>query len=481
MNLRRANFFLAILAVALLSLPAAVTVSAQQYNENLFKGMKWRSIGPFRGGRVLAVTGVPGDPYTFYFGGVAGGVWQTTDGGTKWTPLFDKEHISSIGAIAVSESNPAVIYLGAGESCIRGNISYGDGMYKSTDGGKTWTHIGLNNTQHIARVLVHPRNPDLVYVAALGHAYGPNPDRGVFRSSDGGKTWEKILFKDDKTGAIDLTFDPHNPNVLFAALWEGSRAPWSLTSGGPGSGLYKSVDGGNTWKHLDGKGLPSGILGRTGISVSGGDSNRIYALIEAKESGLYRSDDGGDTWTRVNEDQRLTQRAWYFTHIFADPKSVETVYMLNTGLFRSTDGGKTLTLLPAPHGDHHGLWIDPTNPMRMIDGNDGGATITVDGGKTWTTQYNQPTAQFYHVSTDNQFLYYVYGAQQDNSTVGIASRTDEGYIGRQHWYEVGGGETRTLFMQAPVEATSPAGTSVHSRSRTSLCGPWILPDTAQRT
>ncbi len=441
MNLRRTNFFSAILAVALLSLPAAVTVSAQQYNENLFKGMKWRSIGPFRGGRVLAVTGVPGDPYTFYFGGVAGGVWQTTDGGTKWTPLFDKEHISSIGAIAVSESNPAVIYLGTGESCIRGNISYGDGMYKSTDGGKTWTHIGLNNTQHIARVLVHPRNPDLVYVAALGHAYGPNPDRGVFRSSDGGKTWEKILFKDDKTGAIDLTFDPHNPNVLFAALWEGSRAPWSLTSGGPGSGLYKSVDGGNTWKHLDGKGLPSGVLGRTGISVSGGDSNRIYALIEAKESGLYRSDDGGDTWIRVNEDQRLTQRAWYFTHIFADPKSVDTVYMLNTGLFRSTDGGKTLTLLPAPHGDHHGLWIDPTNPMRMINGNDGGATLTVDGGKTWTTQYNQPTAQFYHVSTDNQFLYYVYGAQQDNSTVGIASRTDEGYIGRQHWYEVGGGES----------------------------------------
>ena len=419
----------------------AFTAWGQQYNENSFKGMKWRSIGPYRGGRVLAVTGIPGDPFTYYFGGVAGGVWRTTDGGINWTPLFDKEPISSVGAIAIADSNPNVIYVGTGESCIRGNISYGDGMYKSTDGGKTWTHIGLSNTQHIARVLVHPRNPDVVYVAALGHAYGPNPDRGVFRSTDGGKSWEKILFKDEKTGAIDLASDPHNPNVLFAALWEAQRTPWSLSSGGTGSGLYKSVDGGNTWRHLEGKGFPSGILGRIGVSVSGADSNRVYALFEAKESGMYRSEDGGESWTKVNDDQRLTQRAWYFTHIFADPRSVDTVYVLNTGMFRSTDGGKSLTLLPAPHGDHHGLWIDPTNPMRMVNGNDGGATITVDGGKTWSTQYNQPTAQFYHVAADNQFLYYVYGAQQDNTTVGIASRTDDGYIGRQHWYDVGGGES----------------------------------------
>ena len=442
MNYKRIYFsFSVLLAAIVFCLPASIALSAQQYNESQFKGMKWRGIGPYRGGRVLAVSGVPGDPYTFYFGGVAGGVWRTSDGGVNWTPLFDKEHISSIGAIAVADSNPNVIYVGTGESCIRGNISYGDGMYRSTDGGKTWTHIGLNNTQHIARVLVHPRNPDLVYVAALGHAYGPNPDRGVFRSADAGKTWEKILFKDDKTGAIDLAFDPHNSNVLFAALWEGVRTPWSMSSGGPGSGLYKSIDGGNTWKHLEGKGLPSGIVGRIGVSVSGGDSNRVYALIEAKDGGLYRSDDGGDTWTRINEDQRLTQRAWYFTHIFADPKSVDTVYVLNTGVFRSSDGGKSLTLLPAPHGDHHGLWIDPTNPARMINGNDGGATVTVDGGKSWTTQYNQPTAQFYHVAADNQFLYYVYGAQQDNTTVAIASRTDDGYIGRQHWYDVGGGES----------------------------------------
>ena len=426
----------------LLCFLAQTAFAVTRYNENLFKGMKWRSIGPYRGGRVLAVTGVPGDPYTFYFGGVAGGVWRTTDGGSNWRPLFDKEVVSSIGAIAVADSNHNVIYIGTGEACIRGNISYGNGVYKSTDGGRTWTNVGLNDTQHISSVIIHPRNPDIVLVAALGHAYGPNPERGVFRSTDGGKTWEKVLYKDEKTGAIDVVFDPNNPNVLFAALYEVQRTPWSLSSGGLGSGLYRSVDGGATWKHLESHGLPSAIMGRIGVSVSGGDSNRVYALIEAKDaSGLYRSDDGGDTWTKINNDQRLTQRAWYFTHIFADPKSVDTVYMLNTGLFRSSDGGKSLALLPAPHGDHHGLWIDPTNPQRMINGNDGGATISVDGGKSWTSQYNQATAQFYHVATDNQFLYHVYGAQQDNTTVAIASRSDDGYIGRQHWYDVGGGES----------------------------------------
>ena len=313
-------------------------------------------------------------------------------------------------------------------------------MFKSTDGGKSWNYIGLKETQHIARVLVNPRNPDIVYVAALD-MHTTNPERGVYRSLDGGKNWEKVLYKDDKTGAIDLSFDPHNSNVMFAALFEAQRTPWSLASGGPGSGLYRSSDAGATWKRLEGKGLPDGIMGRIGVSVSGADSNRVYALIEAKEGGLFRSDDGGDSWTKVNDDQRLTQRAWYFTHIFADPKTVDTVYMLNTGMFRSGDGGKTISLLPAPHGDHHGLWIDPTNPQRMINGNDGGATVSVDGGKTWSSEYNQPTAQFYHVAADNRFLYYLYGAQQDNSTVGIASRTDDGYIGRQHWYDVGGGES----------------------------------------
>ncbi|HEX8816614.1 MAG TPA: hypothetical protein VF753_14040 [Terriglobales bacterium] len=437
----RSGISLACVLVVLLSI-VRIAPAATQYDESLFKGMKWRSIGPYRGGRVLAVTGIPGDPYTFYFGGVGGGVWRTTDGGLNWTPLFDKEAVSSIGAIAVADSNHNVIYVGTGEACLRGNISYGNGVYKSMDAGKTWTNIGLKETQHIGAVIVNPRNPDVVFVAALGHAYGPNAERGVFRTTDGGKTWDKVLYKDDKTGAIDVVFDPNNPNVLFAAMYEVQRTPWSLSSGGPGSGLYKSVDGGTTWKQLQAHGLPSGIMGRIGVSVSGADSNRVYALIEAKDgSGLYRSDDGGDSWTKINDDQRLTQRAWYFTHIFADPQSADTVYMLNTGLFRSADGGKTLTLLPAPHGDHHGLWIDPANPKRMINGNDGGATITVDGGQSWTTQYNQPTAQFYHVAADNQFLYYVYGAQQDNSTVAIASATDDGYIGRQHWYDVAGGES----------------------------------------
>jgi photosystem II stability/assembly factor-like uncharacterized protein len=385
--------------------PPMVAQPQNQFTESLEKGLNWRSIGPYRGGRVLAVAGVPTDPNTFYFGGVAGGVWRTSNAGLSWTPLFDKQSIASIGAIAVADANPNVIYVGTGEACIRGNISYGNGVYKSTDGGRTWSNIGLTETRHIASVIVHPRNPDLVFVAALGHAYGPNDERGVYRSLNGGKTWERVLFKDNHTGAIDLAMDPHNPNVLFAALYQVQRTPWSLESGGPGSGLYQSTDGGATWKHLEGKGLPTSLLGRIGVSVSGADSNRVYSLIEAQgASGLYRSDDGGENWSKVNDDQRLTQRAWYFTHVFADPKSVNTVYMLNTGMFRSQDAGKTLELLPAPHGDHHGLWIDPNDPQRIINGNDGGATITVDGGKTWTTQENQPTAQFYHVATDNQFL-----------------------------------------------------------------------------
>ena len=414
---------------------------AQQYNESSFKGMKWRLIGPFRGGRVLAVTGVPGDPNTYYFGAVAGGVWKSTDGGLNWTPLFDKEAVSSIGAIAVAPSDPNIIYVGTGEACIRGNISFGDGVYKSLDAGKTWKNIGLRDTRHIGAIVVHPHNPDVVFVAALGHAYGPNPERGVFRSTDGGKSWEKVLYKDDKTGAIDLTFAPGNPHTLYATLWEASRTPWSLTSGGPGSGLYKSIDDGATWKRLEGEGLPKGVLGRIGVSVSGADPNRVYALIEAEQGGLYRSDDGGEKWSRVNEDHRFRQRAWYFTHIFADPKNLDTVYVLNTGMYRSTDAGKSFTPVAAPHGDHHGLWIDPANPARMINGNDGGACVSVDGGKSWTRLDNQPTAQFYHVVTDHRFPYYVYGAQQDNSTVGIASRSDEGAIDRPDWYDVGGGES----------------------------------------
>ena len=411
--------------------------------------MRWRQVGPFRGGRVLAVTGVPGEPNVFYFGAASGGIWKSTDSGANWEPIFDKDGTASIGSIAVSPSDHNIIYVGTGEACIRGNITYGNGVYKSLDGGKSWMNIGLKDTQHIGAVVVDPKNPNIVLVAALGHAYGPNEERGVFRTADGGATWQKVLFKDNKTGAIDVVFDPNNSNTLFAALWEVVRTPWSLSSGGPGSGLYKSTDGGSTWKRLEGHGLPADIMGRIGVSVSGGDSSRVYALIESKEGGLYRSDDAGESWIRMNEDGRLRQRAWYFSHIFADPKSTDTVYLLNTGMFRSTDGGRTFNLLPAPHGDHHGLWIDPDNPQRMINGNDGGATVSTDNGKTWSTEYNQPTAQFYHVITDNRWPYYIYGAQQDNSTIAIKSYDDDGIIGRQDWYEVGGGESGYIAPYPP--------------------------------
>ena len=409
-------------------------------DESLFRAMRWRQVGPFRGGRVLAVTGVPGEPNVFYFGGASSGVWKTIDAGANWMPIFDHESIASIGAIAVAPSDHNIIYVGSGEACIRGNITYGNGVYKTIDGGRTWRNIGLRDTRHIGAVIVDPKNPNIVFVAALGHAYGPNEERGVFRTTDGGATWQKVLFKDNKTGAVDVVFDPANSATLFASLWEVYRTPWSLSSGGPGSGLYKSIDGGATWKRLEANGLPAGIMGRIGISVAS-DSNRVYALIESKAGGLYRSDDGGENWIKMNEDGRLRQRAWYFTHIFADPKSPDTLYVLNTGLFRSIDGGRTFNLLNAPHGDHHGLWIDPDHPERLINGNDGGATISIDGGKTWSTQYNQPTAQFYHVITDNRWPYYIYGAQQDNSSIAIKSYDDDGVIGRQDWFAVGGGES----------------------------------------
>ena len=420
---------------------ACTALRAQTLDENALKGMKWRQVGPFRGGRALAVAGVAGDPETYYFGSVGGGVWKTTNGGLTWAPMTDKTGIMSVGAIAVAPSDANVIYVGTGESCWRGNISYGDGMYRSLDGGKTWTHIGLEDTRHIARIIVNPTNPDVLFVAAMGHAYGPNETRGVFRSSDGGKTWQKILYKDNKTGAIDLTFDPSNSHILYAALYEAQRYPWTAISGGPGSGLYKSIDDGATWKRIEGHGLPTGVLGRIGVSVSGADGNRVYAIIEAEKGGIYRSEDAGETWQLINPDHRFTQRAWYFHHIFADPKNVDTVYVLNTTVYRSTDGGHTFNFIRAPHGDNHGLWIDPTHPEWMINSNDGGATVSHDGGKNWTTQGNQPTAQFYHVATDNAFPYHIYGAQQDNSTVAIASRSDEGIIDRSDWYDVGGGES----------------------------------------
>ena len=414
----------------------------------LFRGMKYRAIGPVRGGRSLTASGIPGDPTTYYFGATGGGVWKSTDGATTWSPVFDKDGAPAIGSLAVAQADPNIVYVGTGEACIRGNISHGDGVWKSLDAGKTWKSVGLKDSRAIGKVIVNPRNPDIVFVAALGHPFGPNTERGVFRSTDGGKNWEKVLYKDENTGAIDVAFDPRNANILFASLWEARRTPWSLSSGGPGSGLYRSTDGGTTWKQLEEHGLPKGPYGRIGLAVAA-NSERVYALIEAKDAGLYRSDDGGDTWNLVNGSHSLYQRPWYYMHIIADPQDAETVYILDVEFFKSTDGGRTFNKIKVPHGDNHGLWIDPKNSKRMIASNDGGATVSLDGGKTWTREDNQPTAQFYHVITDNRTPYYVYGAQQDNSTVAIASRSDDGAIGREDWYAVGGGEAGYIAPYPP--------------------------------
>jgi photosystem II stability/assembly factor-like uncharacterized protein len=458
---------------------AAGSAFAQGVDKTLFNGLKWRLVGPFRGGRVEAVAGLSSDPNVYYFGAVAGGLWKTSDGGTTWKPIFDHESNLSIGAIGIAPSDHNVVYVGTGEPCLRNNITFGNGIYKSTDAGGSWKHIGLEDTQHISKVLVDPRNPNVVFVAAVGHASGPNAERGVFRSDDGGKTWNKVLYKDDKTGAVDLVFDPTNSQVLYAAMYQEYRAPWMLSAGGLGSGIYKSTDGGNTWTHLEGHGLPEGLLGRIGIAVSA-DPNRIYALVEAKENGgMYRSDDSGANWTLVNGDHNLSQRPWYFSHIFADPENPDVVYSLAYRMLRSIDGGHTFTTMEAPHGDHHALWIDPNNPKRMINGNDGGATVSVDGGVNWSLEDNQPTAQFYHVIADNRTRYYIYGAQQDNTTVAIASRTDHGTIDRPDWYAVGGGESGYIAPDPHdpeiVIAGAYAGTLTRFDRRTGqaqMISPW---------
>ncbi len=408
-----------------------------------FGPLAYRQIGPFRGGRVAAVAGVASQPFVYYFGATGGGVWKTTDGGVTWEPLGDQTFkTGSVGAVAVAESDPNVVYVGMGEQTLRGNLSHGDGMYKSTDAGKTWKKLnGLDDTRHISRVRVHPRNPDLVYVAAIGHAFGPNEQRGVFRSKDGGKTWEKVLYKSPLAGAIDLTFDPTNANVLYAALWQYIRKPWTFESGGPSSGLFKSTDGGDTWQEITrSPGLPRGVVGKIGVTVSAAAPERVWALVEAEDGGVFRSDNGGASWTKVNESRDLRQRAWYYTRIYADPQNAERVYVLNTGFYRSNDGGRTFSNIPVPHGDNHDLWIAPNDPNRMIESNDGGANVSLNGGRTWTEQ-DQPTAQFYRVAVDNDFPYNIYGAQQDNSTISIRSRTEDFAIGEESWHDVGGGES----------------------------------------
>ncbi len=408
----------------------------------LYEGLEFRNIGPYRGGRVTAVAGVRGQPLVHYFGGTGGGVWKTTDGGSNWQPMSDKDFkTGSVGGIGVAESDPNVVYVGMGEAPIRGNVSHGDGVYKSTDAGKTWKNVGLEKTYQIARVRVHPKNPDLVYVAALGHVWGPNAERGIFRSKDGGASWEKVLFVSDKTGASDLVMDPTNPRILYAGFWQVHRKPWALVSGGTESGIYRSSDGGDSWKKLA-EGLPEGIVGKVGIAVSPARPERVWALIESKDKGgVYRSDDGGEKWTRVNSENKLRQRAWYYTRIYADTKNPEAVYALNTGFYRSTDGGRTFNSIRVPHGDNHDVWIDPDEPQRMINSNDGGANVSYNGGRTWSSIMNQPTAQFYRVTTDDRFPYRVYGAQQDNSTVAIASRGRGRGIAETDWHSVGGCES----------------------------------------
>ncbi len=411
---------------------------------SVLKTLKWRSIGPFRGGRVPAVTGVESQPSTFYFGAAAGGVWKTTNSGANWECVTDGQPFgtTSIGDIAVAASDPNVIYVGTGEYDIRGNVTNGDGMYKSMDAGKTWKHIGLENTRQIARVRVNPRNPDLVYVAALGHVWAPNEERGLYRSKDGGKTWDKIFSRGPKAGAVELVFDPTNANVMYAGFWEVYRRPWDLESGGPGSGLFKSTDGGDTWTEMTkNPGLPKGVIGNVGLTVSPANPDRIWAVIEAEDGGIFRSDDAGKTWAKVNDERKLRQRAWYYGRIFADPKDPNRVYATNVEFFRSDDGGKTWNTIAVPHGDNHDLWISANDPQRMIEGNDGGATISTNAGKNWSTEDNQPTAQFYRVALDNDFPYHAYGAQQDNTTVKIATRSATGAIGEREWYPVGGGES----------------------------------------
>ncbi len=416
-------------------------------NELLDKA-PWRQAGPFRGGRSVAAVGHPREPRTFYFGAAAGGVWKTEDGGISWRNVTDGQVATcSVGALAIAAAAPGVVYAGMGESCIRGNVIAGDGVWRSPDGGVTWQHRGLADSRHIARLRVHPGHPDTVYAAVFGHVYGPSEERGVFRTTDGGRTWQRILYRDDHTGAIDLAMDPARPNILYASLWDAHRRPWALTSGGPGSGIFRSLDGGDTWDELtDRPGLPSGLKGRIGLALAP-RPGRLWALVEAADGGLFRSDDGGETWTRVNADPELRQRPWYYMHIFADPVDDQTVWALNLRVWRSRDGGERFEQVPTPHGDNHDLWIDPIDTSRMIEANDGGAVITFDGGRTWTLPYNQPTAQFYHVTTDHEFPYRIYGAQQDNSTISIPSQSQKGYITAGDTYLVGGGESGYIAVR----------------------------------
>jgi len=414
-----------------------------------FDALRYRNIGPARGGRVTAVTGISQKPFTFLMGATGGGVWKTTDGGLNWSNISDGYfEVGSIGAIALAPSDENVIYVGTGSACPRGNISPGNGIYKSQDGGRSWQHTGLPKAGQIARIRVHPDNPHLVYAAVAGNIFGPNPERGVYRSRDGGENWENVLYVSERTGAIDLAMDPNNPRILYAGMWTAQRKPWTLIDGGREGGVWKTTDGGNNWTQLRG-GLPTGLTGRVGIAVSPANPQRVWVLQEAKPEkagGLYRSDDGGQNFKRINREHKLRQRAWYYNHVFADPQDEHTIYILNAGMYKSVDGGEHFQRISTPHGDNHDLWINPDNPEIMVEGNDGGACVSLNGGETWTTQLNQPTSEFYRLTVDDQFPYRVYGAQQDNSTISVPSRSQGGITPYQEWYAVGGGESGHIAL-----------------------------------
>jgi photosystem II stability/assembly factor-like uncharacterized protein len=440
------------LAFAASSAGQRATTLQAKVDPSYLKLLEWRLVGPSRGGRSEAVAGDPKNRLVFYMGSTGGGVWKTENGGIAWRNISDGFFkTAAVGAIAVAQSDPNIIYVGMGESCFRGDASYGDGVYKSTDGGKTWNNVGLVATRQIARIRIHPQNPNIVYVAAFGDGFGPGPDRGVYRTKDGGKTWQKILFRDNNSGVIDLSMDPNNPNLIYASLLEFRRFPWGLRSAGPGTGLFKTTDGGDHWTELtNNPGMPSGIKGRIGVALSPARSGRVWALVDAEtgNKGLFRSEDGGSTWQRTSSFSGLTVRPWYFHHVFADPKDPDTVWVLNIQMYKSTDGGANFVEVVPPHGDNHDLWIDPADTNRMIQANDGGGTVTFDGGKSWSTEMNQPTAQFYHVTTDNEFPYRLYAAQQDNSTISVPSRSDFGAITQQEWFTVGGGEAGYVAVKS---------------------------------
>jgi len=419
----------------------AAAVDRLSLDSEQTRGLQFRLLGPYRGGRSTAVTGVRGDESTFYMGSTGGGVWKSDDGGHSWKNVSDGFFsVGSIGAIAVADDDPNVVFVGTGSACPRGNVSPGDGVYRSRDAGATWERAGLEEVGQIGRIRIHPRDPDLVYVAALGHIFGPNEERGVYRSRDGGDHWEKVLFVSDRAGAVDLSLDPSNPRRLFAAVWPVVRRPWTLESGSEEGGLYRSTDGGDHWEKLGG-GLPEGVVGRIGVAVSPARPQRIWALVEAEEGGLFRSDDGGDSWERINTERKLRQRAWYYTHVTADPVDENVVYVMNVGFHKSVDGGRTWEKIGTPHGDNHDLWIHPDNPHLLINANDGGANISYNGGRSWSTQANQPTAEIYRLTVDDQTPYRVYGSQQDNSSLSLPSRTPGAGITRRDWYPVGGGES----------------------------------------